>query len=74
MSEPSQNNDRRDFLKKTAYVAPVVMTMQVAPSIASAGSGLTSTTEPTQEDVYNVAVEYCKANPDNSLCKLLGLS
>ncbi len=33
-----KDNSRRDFLKKTAYVVPLIMTMSVAPSLASAGS------------------------------------
>lgn len=33
-----KDNSRRDFLKKTAYVVPVIITMSVAPSLASAGS------------------------------------
>ncbi len=36
MSE--HNPSRRDFLKKTAYVAPVVLTLQAAPSLAAVGS------------------------------------
>ena len=36
MSE--HNNSRRDFLKKTAYIAPVVITLNAAPRLASAGS------------------------------------
>jgi len=41
---------RRDFLKKAAYVAPVVMTMNAMPSLAQAGSNATAPTpgEPTQ--------------------------
>ena len=33
-----KNNSRRKFLKKTAYVVPVVMTMHAAPSLAGHGS------------------------------------
>lgn len=36
MSE--HNNSRRDFIKKAAYVAPVVLTLNALPTIASAGS------------------------------------
>ena len=32
-------NNRRDFLKKAAYVAPVVLTMTAVPAFASSGSG-----------------------------------
>jgi len=32
------NNNRRDFLKKAAYVAPVVLTMTAVPAFASSGS------------------------------------
>lgn len=37
MSEPT-NNSRRDFLKKTAYVVPVILTLKAAPSLAGTGS------------------------------------
>jgi len=30
---------RRDFVKKLAYVAPIVLTLRAAPSTARAGSG-----------------------------------
>ena len=30
---------RRSFLKKTAYVAPAIVTLSALPSFASAGSG-----------------------------------
>jgi hypothetical protein len=33
-----KSNSRRDFLKKTAYVAPVIMTLAAAPAFASYGS------------------------------------
>ena len=32
------NNSRRGFLKKTAYVVPVVLTMQAVPAFAKPGS------------------------------------
>jgi len=32
---------RRDFLKKAAYVAPVVMTMKAMPALAQTGSTAT---------------------------------
>jgi hypothetical protein len=32
-------DSRRKFLKKVAYVAPVVVTLQAVPSFASSGSG-----------------------------------
>lgn len=37
MSEPT-NKSRRDFLKKTAYVVPVILTLKAAPSLAGTGS------------------------------------
>jgi len=37
MSE-STNKSRRDFLKKTAYVVPVILTLKAAPSLAGTGS------------------------------------
>ena len=36
MSE--HNNSRRDFLKKTAYVAPVILTLSATPAFARPGS------------------------------------
>ena len=36
MSE--QKNSRRDFLKKTAYVAPVILTLNATPVLATYGS------------------------------------
>jgi hypothetical protein len=40
MSKTSQshNPSRRDFLKKTAYVAPVVLTLSATPALAGTGS------------------------------------
>ena len=32
---------RRQFVKGVAYMAPVIVTMSVVPSLASAGSGYT---------------------------------
>jgi hypothetical protein len=37
MSTPVDNS-KRDFLKKTAYVVPVILTLKVAPALASPGS------------------------------------
>jgi hypothetical protein len=34
----STNKSRRDFLKKTAYVVPVILTLKAAPSLAGTGS------------------------------------
>ena len=31
--------NRRDFLKKVAYVAPVILTMTAVPAFAATGSG-----------------------------------
>jgi len=33
---------RRDFIKKTAYVAPAIVTLKAVPSFAGSGSGYTS--------------------------------
>ena len=33
-----ENSDRRDFLKKTAYAVPVIMTLKAMPSFAASGS------------------------------------
>jgi len=37
-----QNNDRRNFIKKAAYIAPAVITLAAMPSIAQSGSGASS--------------------------------
>ena len=34
----TQEDSRRSFLKKTAYVAPVILTLKAAPAFASQGS------------------------------------
>jgi len=49
-SNKHQNVDhnRRDFVKKAAYTAPVIVTMAALPSFASAGSGLTPTSTSIQ--------------------------
>jgi hypothetical protein len=42
MSEPNDPNDsesRRSFVKKVAYVAPLVLTLKADPAFASYGSG-----------------------------------
>ena len=38
MVTKKQQAARRDFVKKAAYVAPVIVTLAVAPSYAKAGS------------------------------------
>ena len=37
-----QSKNRRDFLKKGVYVAPVIVTLNAVPAFASSGSGYTS--------------------------------
>ncbi len=53
MSEENKNElneqkteARRDFIKKAAYIAPVVMTMNAMPSLAQAGSNGNVNTDP----------------------------
>jgi hypothetical protein len=38
MSNSESNESRRSFIKKAAYIAPVVLTMKALPSFASQGS------------------------------------
>jgi hypothetical protein len=38
MEEEQTNQTRREFVKKAVYVAPVILTLAVAPSFAKAGS------------------------------------
>ena len=42
VSEEQATEARRDFIKKAAYIAPVVMTMSALPSLAQAGSTVTA--------------------------------
>ena len=45
VSEEQKTEARRDFIKKTAYIAPVIMTMPAIASTAATGSnGTTSGT------------------------------
>ena len=39
MTTEKHETSRREFVKKAAYVAPVIVTLAVAPSYAKAGSG-----------------------------------
>ena len=49
---------RRDFLKKAAYVAPVVMTMKAMPALAQTGSTATPPTScPAGETLVNGVCE-----------------
>ena len=43
VSEEQKTEARRDFIKKTAYIAPVIMTMPAIASAAASGSGYTGT-------------------------------
>ena len=38
-SEEKKTYPRRDFVKKTVYVAPLIVTLAVTPSHAKSGSG-----------------------------------
>ena len=38
MNKNDQKQSRRDFLKKAAYVAPVILTIKAAPALAGIGS------------------------------------
>ncbi len=39
-SVKSNEQSRREFIKKTAYVAPVILTLRATPASARAGSGV----------------------------------
>jgi hypothetical protein len=46
----TQNPKRRDFLKKAAYSAPAVLTLQATSGVAKAGStGSTGSETPTKQ-------------------------
>lgn len=38
-NKDTTTKNRRDFIKKAAYAAPVILTMAATPSFASTGSG-----------------------------------
>ncbi len=38
MSQHEKQNSRREFVKKAAYVTPIIITLAVAPSYAKSGS------------------------------------
>ncbi|MGW8309639.1 MAG: twin-arginine translocation signal domain-containing protein [Thiogranum sp.] len=38
MNDNNHQKSRRDFLKTTAYVAPVILTMKAMPALAGSGS------------------------------------
>lgn len=40
------NESRRDFIKKAAYTAPVIMTIAVTPAMAAVGSSTGNTNTP----------------------------
>ena len=39
MKEKQVTESRRDFLKKGAYAAPVILTLKAVPAFANSGSG-----------------------------------
>ena len=43
MNEQNVDRSRRAFLAKVAYTAPLIVTLNVMPSIASTGSPVTNT-------------------------------
>lgn len=51
VSSEQKTEARRDFIKKAAYIAPVVMTMSAMPSLAQAGSDAAATPPPVGCDV-----------------------
>jgi len=46
VSEEQTTEARRDFIKKAAYIAPVVMTMTAMPALANVGSAVTAPPQP----------------------------
>jgi hypothetical protein len=50
MSDNAKQASRRDFVKKAAYVAPLIATLAVAPSYAKAGS---VKREPRPKDIHH---------------------
>ena len=47
---PKTKENRRDFLKKIAYVAPVILSMEVVPTFASIGSGTENDKNPIRKN------------------------
>lgn len=52
--EKLPNTDRRSFIKKATYVAPIVLTLPAMPSIAQNGSGGggNPTCDPQKDDCF----------------------
>ncbi len=50
ISSEQKTEARRDFIKKAAYIAPVIMTMNAMPSLAQAGSDAAGGTPPSGGD------------------------
>jgi hypothetical protein len=50
----TSGSSRRDFLKKTAYVAPLILTLNVSLAQASAGSGPREPEEDCSKDSYDL--------------------
>jgi len=49
MEQSEVDRSRRGFLVKAAYVAPLVITLNVMPSVASAGSSFVATNDTKQK-------------------------
>jgi len=47
--ENNVDQNKRDFIKKTAYTAPAIITMAAIPSFASAGSGFRQQQPPRRD-------------------------
>lgn len=60
IDERADDQSRRSFIKKTAYVAPMILTLKAVPAFASAGSGasdggISDGFEPPEYDVPIIA-------------------
>ena len=56
MDEQSVDRSRRAFLTKVVYTAPLIVTLSVMPSIASAGSPVITKTIESQDGVQPLRV------------------
>ena len=45
-----QNDSRRQFLKKSVYIVPLVLTLKAAPALAGQGSGPVNTVKRRRRD------------------------
>jgi len=58
--EKAVSRGRRDFLRKGAYAAPVILTLTATPAFASCGSGKAARTCHTRKNHWSKLVKWWK--------------